>query len=137
MKGEYSVNVFSNRAVDLIHAHERTYGGRELTLGVTRYNAHPRVTRPGVTRYNTSSRPPWFIYMAYQSIHEPYQVNMTKFAPRYDSDTSFHSWSKGQQTLALMMTCLDDGISNVTGKMNGPEVDFCKPDKQTKVFTQY
>jgi hypothetical protein len=111
MKGEYSVNVFSNRAVDLIHAHERTYGG-------------------------FSSRPPWFIYLAYQSIHEPYQVNMTKFAPRYDSDTSFHSWSKGQQTLALMMTCLDDGISNVTGKMNGPEVDCCTPDTQTKVFTQ-
>ena len=56
---------------------------------------------------------PWFIYLAYQSIHEPLQAP-AEYAERYGETPGWGNWSQGQKTISMMLACLDDGIKNVT-----------------------
>jgi arylsulfatase A-like enzyme len=88
-RGLYSTNVFSEEAVELIAA--------------------------------LATEPPWFIYLCYQSVHEPYQVPAV-YRERYlnsSNHLNFSSWSRGQQTMAAMLACLDDGIANITRALKG------------------
>ena len=88
LRGQYSVNIFSDEVVRRVHQHSSNTG--------------------------TGSQDPWFIYAAYQSVHEPLQAPES-YAWRYNSTTpGFSSWSKGQKTIAMMLSALDDGIHNVT-----------------------
>eukprot|EP00935_MAST-01C_sp_MAST-1C-sp1_P002594 g2594.t1 len=55
------------------------------------------------------SKGPWYIYLAYQSVHSPLQ------AP--DKYKQLYPWLGKRQTVAGMLTCLDEGIGNVTKAM--------------------
>ena len=86
LRGEYSVNIFSDEVVRRVHQH-------------------------------ASTRTPWFIYAAYQSVHEPLQAPAS-YALRYNSTPGFASWNKGQRTIAMMLSALDDGIRNITAALD-------------------
>ena len=79
---KYSTNLFSARAVSLVESHPD----------------------PAST--------PFFLYLAYQGVHEPRQVPVSYYKPRYDSIQD-----PGRRQFAGMLTALDEGLANVTAAL--------------------
>jgi len=75
--GRYSTEIFTERAVELIQAHEK--------------------------------KAPFFLYLAYQAVHAPAQVPESYVSP-YNASIA----DAKRRTFAGMLSCMDEGIGNVT-----------------------
>ncbi|XP_076452395.1 arylsulfatase J-like isoform X2 [Babylonia areolata] len=75
--GHYSTHLFTQRATEIIHAHEPEKG-------------------------------PLFLYLPYQAVHTPLQVPES-YMEQYEDIRN-----KPRRTYAGMVTCMDEGVGNVT-----------------------
>ena len=85
---------------------------RRLRHLCQRTSRHKSICELSIQQHANASDP-WFIYLAYQSIHEPLQAP-AEYAERYGETPGWGNWSQGQKTISMMLACLDDGIKNVT-----------------------
>ena len=63
-----------------------------------------------VIEQGRGSPKPWFLYLAWQSIHSPHQAPQA-YLDRYNA-------SMPGRTVAAMLSALDDGVANVTAALN-------------------
>ena len=90
--GNYSAFLFTNRAIDIIKNH-------------TKEQKRLQQLSPNTT----GNSKPFFLYLPYQSVHSPREV------PSYYSDKYKNSINNTERReFAGMVSCLDEGIGNVT-----------------------
>jgi hypothetical protein len=90
----YSANVFTQKAIDVI-----------------------RAVAPGAD-VNNADRQPFFLYLAYQSVHSPDEAP-ERLISRFNSSVS----NSHRRTFAGMVTALDDGVGNVTAVLKELHLD--------------
>ena len=85
----YSANVFTQKAIDVLHAVAKT------------------------------PDQPWFLYLAYQSVHSPDQAPQ-RLIDRFSdpSNKTAYIANDHRRTFAGMVTALDEGVGNVTAALN-------------------
>lgn len=65
-----------------------------------------------------TSDPPFFLYLAYQSVHEPHMVPQ-----RYIDQYASHIHDKQEKTFAAMVSAMDEGVGNITAALEAAGLD--------------
>ena len=85
--GQYSTYVFANRAVDIITSAARLAEA-------------------------SGERVPWFLYLAFQSVHWPLEAPAERVAKFK------HIPDKNRQLVAAMASIMDDGVGDIIGNLS-------------------
>ena len=102
------------------------------------YSAHELAHRAiTVVREHDSSRGPLFMYLAFQSVHSPYeapQAYIDKYAWMNDSQ-SYSPISPGRPLYGGMVAALDEAVANVTRAFRAKGGDHQFWDNTLMIFT--